>query len=131
MKLALLQPFDQTEGRRTQRRHAPERPALTAAERASIFQVTAPTEGRPRARTKISVLSRFSGSSRAGHYLFAILISWRRDQSARCRATQFAGELAFLERFGDAPGKGRVHRQKCTKLLKLGLGQPFLATGRT
>ena len=132
MELAWHQPFDRRGGCRTERRPAPESLAPTTAERASIFQVIASTDGAgaARERTKISVLSRFNGSSPAGERLPASLYFMTpRSKRKAPRELIRSGAASFLGNVRRCPSCGRPHRQNRARPLKTGLlGQPFPAS---
>jgi hypothetical protein len=98
---------------RTQRRPAPESLVPTTAERASIFSGNRAYRwraGAARERTKISVLSRFSGNSPAGERLLApINLMPPRSKRKASREQIRSGAAFFLETSGDAPCEaGRI-----------------------
>ena len=125
MELAWHQPFDRRGGCRTERRPAPESLAPTTAERASIFQVTASTDGAPalpESERKISVLSRFNGSSPAGERLPASLYFMTpRSKRKAPRELIRSGAASFLGNVRRRPSCGRPRRQNRARPLKTGL----------
>ena len=107
MELAMALAFRSEGWCRTQRRPAPESLVPTTAERASTFSGNRAYRwraGAARERTKISVLSRFSGNSPAGERLLAPLnLMPARSKRKASREQIRSGAAFFLETSGDAP----------------------------
>jgi hypothetical protein len=108
---------------RTQHRPAPESLVPTTAERASIFSGNRGYRwraGAARERTKISVLSRFSGNSPAGERLLAsINLMPPRSKRKASREQIRSGAAFFLETSGDAPCEAGRIAQIARSRLKL------------